>query len=101
MKKNKHLPIPKFDSIEEIFNTTLSLNEKVELSAELAMFQITKSIDERIFKYRNGNPVSVKYEDTDLYRLEQNAKAKRELERKLKSYSTEELNIILYHILNK
>lgn len=96
--KNKSKYLPKFSSIEEIFNTTLSLNEKVELASEYAMFRVNEVIEQNLFKYRNGNPVSVKYEDTDLYRLEQKSKAKRELERKLKSYSTEEINTMLYHI---
>lgn len=91
--KNKDLP--KFNSIVEIFNTNLSFNEKVELSSEFAMFQVNQSIDDFLFKYRNRKPISVKYEDSDLYRLGQIANDKRELERRLRKYTVSEINELL------
>ena len=69
--------------MEEIFNNVnLTLNEKVEQASLIAMSRVNAVIKQNIDNYHywqnRSKIISVKYEDSDLYRLEQKAKAKRE-----------------------
>jgi hypothetical protein len=76
--------------MEEIFKLDITLNEKIELASKFAMKQVNKVIKTHIDKlemssrleleaYNRSKIISIKYEDSDLYRLEQKSKAKREI----------------------
>lgn len=88
--------------MEEIFNSNLTLTEKVELASAFAMKQVNKVIQKHIDHIEScarldeeaenrSKIISVKYEDTDLYRLTQKANAKRECIRIVERLSIEDL----------
>jgi hypothetical protein len=101
IKINKYICRNK-KAMEEIFNSNLTLTEKVELASIFAMEQVNKVIQKHIVhiemcarldeEAENRSKItSIKYEDTDLYRLTQKANAKRECIRMVETLSLEDL----------